>query len=162
MSKLELDKIDRRILALLQSNGRLSNLEIAEQVRLSPSPCLRRIRRLEEAGVIRGYVALLEPTRLGLGLLAYVNVRLDKRHPGDGQGGSVIEHFRSVVESWSEVVGCYAMAGDMDYLLRVHVRDMAHFSRFMQTHLLVHPSVVDVKTSFVLDQLKETTALPLP
>lgn len=162
MPKLELDKIDRRILELLQHNGRLSNLEIAEQVNLSPSPCLRRIRRLEEAGVIRGYVALLEPTRLGLGLLAYVNVRLDKRLPADIEGRSTTEHFRAVVETWPEVVGCYAMTGDMDYLLRVHVSDMTHFSRFMQDQLLQHPTVNDVKTSFVLDQLKETTALPLP
>lgn len=79
MAQIELDAIDRKILAILQVNGRLSNQDIADQVNLSPSPCLRRIRRLEEEGVIRGYVALLEPRLLGLGLLAYVNVRLEKR-----------------------------------------------------------------------------------
>jgi len=79
MAQAELDAIDRRILAILQENGRLSNQEIAERVNLSPSPCLRRIRRLEEIGVITGYVALLDPQKLGLGLLAYVNVRLEKR-----------------------------------------------------------------------------------
>ncbi|GAB3629093.1 AsnC family transcriptional regulator [Pandoraea terrae] len=162
MPKLELDKTDRRILALLQENGRLSNLEVAEQVNLSPSPCLRRIRRLEEAGVIRGYVALLDPARLGLGLLAYVNVRIEKRGVADSHGQTPPSRFRAVVDTWPEVVGCYAMTGDMDYLLRVHVNDMAHFSRFMQEQLLQHPSVIDVKTSFVLDSFKETTALPLP
>lgn len=164
MPKLELDRIDRQILTLLQHNGRLSNLEIADQVNLSPSPCLRRIRRLEEAGVIRGYVALLEPARLGLGLLAYVNVRLDKRGQpatADEAPSCAVEQFRRVVDAWPEVVGCYAMAGDMDYLLRVHVSDMTHFSRFMHDHLLKHPTVVDVKSSFVLDHLKETTALPV-
>jgi Lrp/AsnC family leucine-responsive transcriptional regulator len=179
---MELDTIDRRILAVLQENGRLSNQEIAERVNLSPSPCLRRIRRLEEQGVIRGYVALLDPEALGLGLLAYVNVRLEKR---GGLGGWSAAHegagttpgstrrsgraatatpaaaFRAAVESWPEVVACYAMTGDMDYLLRVHIQDMAHFSRFVQDQLLHHPAVIDVKTSFALERIKETTALPI-
>lgn len=162
MLKLELDKTDRRILALLQENGRLSNLEVAERVNLSPSPCLRRIRRLEEAGVIRGYVALLDPARLGLGLLAYINVRLDKRGLAESDGQTLTDPFCGVVGAWPEVVGCYSMTGDMDYLLRVHVSDMGHFSCFMKEQLLRHPSVVDVKTSFVLDHFKETTALPFP
>src|ERR1700759_2182457 len=109
MAKVEIDAIDRRILAILQENGRLSNQEIAERVNLSPSPCLRRIRRLEESGGIRGYVALLDAKKLGLGLLAYVNVRLEKR------GGSIAtagapkrpthgDLFREAVRSWPEVV----------------------------------------------------------
>ncbi|MBU6491571.1 Lrp/AsnC family transcriptional regulator [Pandoraea sp.] len=162
MPNLVLDKTDRKILALLQENGRLSNLEVAERVNLSPSPCLRRIRRLEEAGVIRGYVALVDAAQVGLGLLAYVNVRLDKRGGPDSRGKSHAELFRAAVAAWPEVVGCYAMTGDMDYLLRVHVQDMEHFSRFVQDELLHHPSVIDVKTSFVLARFKETTALPLP
>jgi Lrp/AsnC family leucine-responsive transcriptional regulator len=127
---------------------------------------LRRIRRLEESGVIRGYVALLDPQKLGLGLLAYVNVRLEKR------GGTSVgtrspnpathaDLFREAVRGWPEVVACDAMTGDMDYLLRVQVEDMAHFSRFVQDQLLHHPSVIDVKTSFSLERIKETTALPL-
>jgi Lrp/AsnC family transcriptional regulator, leucine-responsive regulatory protein len=160
MSKLELDAIDRRILAILQADGRLSNQEIADRVNLSPSPCLRRIRRLEEAGVIRGYAALLDPDKLGLGLLAYVNVRLEKRVTG-GQPESHASAFSAAIAGWPEVVACYAMTGEMDYLLRVHVEDMAHFSRFVQDQLLHHPSVIDVKTSFSLKCIKETTALPL-
>lgn len=169
MPRIELDAIDRRILAILQENGRLSNQEIAERVSLSPSPCLRRIRRLEESGVIRGYVALLDPQKIGLGLLAFVNVRLEKRGPAaparDGAGGRAgathAELFRAAVQAWPEVVACHAMTGDMDYLLRVQVEDIAHFSRFVQEQLLHHPSVIDVKTSFSLDTFKETTALPI-
>ncbi|MGF6722586.1 Lrp/AsnC family leucine-responsive transcriptional regulator [Paraburkholderia sp. GAS41] len=171
MAEIEMDTIDRRILAILQENGRLSNQEIAERVNLSPSPCLRRIRRLEESGVIRGYVALLDPQRLGLDLLAYVNVRLEKRGGptlsprGDGvplrAGATHADLFRVAVQTWPEVVACHAMTGDMDYLLRVQVEDMAHFSRFVQDRLLHHPSVIDVKSSFSLETFKETTALPI-
>jgi len=169
MANIELDAIDRRILAILQENGRLSNQDIAERVNLSPSPCLRRIRRLEESGVIRGYVALLDAQKLGLDLLAYVNVRLEKRGPtATGREGLTgrpgVTHadlFRAAVQTWPEVVACHAMTGDMDFLLRVQVEDMAHFSRFVQDQLLHHPSVIDVKSSFSLDTFKETTALPI-
>lgn len=164
MAKIEIDTIDRRILAILQENGRLSNQEIAERINLSPSPCLRRIRRLEESGVIRGYVALLDAQKLGLDLLAYVNVRLEKRSgPGLSPRGDTThaDLFRAAVQTWPEVVACHAMTGDMDYLLRVQVEDMAHFSRFVQDQLLHHPSVIDVKTSFSLEKFKETTALPI-
>ena len=164
MATVEIDAIDRRILAILQENGRLSNQEIAERVNLSPSPCLRRIRRLEESGVIRGYVALLDAQRLGLDLLAYVNVRLEKRGGlalGSRGDATHADLFRAAVQAWPEVVACHAMTGDMDYLLRVQVEDMAHFSRFVQDQLLRHPSVVDVKTSFALEKFKETTALPI-
>ena len=166
-----MDSIDRRILAILQENGRLSNQVIAERVNLSPSPCLRRIRRLEEGGVIRGSVALLDAQKLGLDLLACVNVRLEKRGGpaararGDGTpgraGATHAELFRAAVQTWPEVVACHAMTGEMDYLLRVQVKDMAHFSRFVQDQLLHHPSVIDVKTSFSLEKIKETTALPI-
>ena len=164
MAKIEIDAIDRRILTILQENGRLSNQEIAERISLSPSPCLRRIRRLEESGVIRGYVALLDAQKLGLDLLAYVNVRLEKRSgPGLSPRGDTThaDLFRAAVQTWPEVVACHAMTGDMDYLLRVQVEDMAHFSRFVQDQLLHHPSVIDVKTSFSLEKFKETTALPI-
>ena len=163
MTEIPLDKIDRKILAILQADGRLTNLEVAERVNLSPSPCLRRIKRLEDSGVIRKYVALLEPAKIGLGLLAYVNVRLEKHNdaPGKGASRSPRNDFGSSVEQWPEVVACYAMTGEMDYLLRVHVQDMDHFSRFMMETLLRHPAVLDVKSSFALQQIKDTTALPV-
>jgi Lrp/AsnC family leucine-responsive transcriptional regulator len=150
-----LDRTDRRILELLQRDGRLSNVELAEKVALSPSPCLRRVRALEEGGVIREYVALLEPARVGLGLLAYVNVKLEKR------GQMPIDEFRRAVEGWPEVVACYSMTGDMDYLLRVQVEDLDHYTRFMMERLLKQAGVIDVKSNFVLERIKDTTALPL-
>jgi Lrp/AsnC family transcriptional regulator, leucine-responsive regulatory protein len=162
MSKIELDKTDRKILSILQSDGRLSNQEVAERVSLSPSPCLRRIKNLEEAGVIRQYVALLDADKIGLGLLAYVNVRLDKHNDAPAGGArSPRTDFAASVLNGPEVVACYAMTGEMDYLLRVHVEDMEHFSRFMMDTLLKHPAVLDVKSSFALQRIKETTALPL-
>ncbi|MFZ6721506.1 Lrp/AsnC family transcriptional regulator [Undibacterium sp. Ji49W] len=163
MLEVELDKIDRKILAILQADGRLTNQEVAERVNLSPSPCLRRIKRLEDSGVIRKYVALLEPAKIGLGLLAYVNVRLEKHSdaPGKGASRSPRDDFSASVGQWPEVVACYAMTGEMDYLLRVHVEDMNHFSRFMMETLLRHPAVLDVKSSFALQQIKDTTALPV-
>ena len=163
MAQISLDKTDRKILAILQANGRLSNQEVAERVSLSPSPCLRRIRRLEEAGVIRQYVALLAPEKIGLGLLAYVNVRLEKHSDAPGVVGlkSSRGDFAASVANWHEVVACYAMTGEMDFLLRVHVEDMEHFSRFMMETLLRHPAVLDVKSSFALQRIKDTTALPL-
>jgi Lrp/AsnC family leucine-responsive transcriptional regulator len=168
MSKIELDKTDRKILSILQQDGRLSNQDVADKVSLSPSPCLRRIKRLEEAGVIRQYVALLDPAQIGLGLLAYVNVRLEKHSEASSNAAgarratsSPHADFASSVAHWPEVVACYAMTGEMDYLLRVHVEDMDHFSRFMMQTLLSHPAVADVKSSFALQRIKDTTALPL-
>jgi Lrp/AsnC family leucine-responsive transcriptional regulator len=164
MTRIPLDKTDRKILAVLQSDGRLTNQEVAERVSLSPSPCLRRIRRLEVSGVIRQYVALLEPHSIGLGLLAYVNVRLEKHGeggPSSRTSASPRSNFATSVGHWPEVVACYAMTGEMDYLLRVHVEDMAHFSRFMMETLLRHPAVLNVKSSFALQRIKDTTALPL-
>ncbi|HVL77402.1 MAG TPA: Lrp/AsnC family transcriptional regulator [Noviherbaspirillum sp.] len=162
MPRINLDKTDRRILAILQENGRLSNQEIADRVSLSPSPCLRRIRNLEDLGVIRQYVALLDPEKIGLGLLAYVNVRLEK-HSDAAAGGqrSPRADFAAAVAAWPEVVACYAMTGEMDFLLRVHVEDMEHFSHFMMDTLLKHSAVLDVKSSFALQRIKDTTALPL-
>jgi len=154
-----LDKLDRHILRSLQVDGRATYDQLAELVGLSPSAVLRRVKRLEESGVIHRYVALLQPEAVGLGLTAYVNVRLEKRagaakhHPMDG--------FRASVLGWAEVVECVALTGEMDFQLRLVVADMAAYSRFMLDTLLKHPSVQDCKTSFVLDRVKNTTALPV-
>jgi Lrp/AsnC family leucine-responsive transcriptional regulator len=152
---MQLDRIDCRILELLQQDGRLTNAELAERVALSPSPCLRRVRALEEAGVLRQYVALVDPAQVGLGLLAYVVVKLEKR------GKMPVDEFSRAVQAWPEVVACYAMTGDMDYLVRVQVEDLEHFSRFVLDRLLQQPGVIDVKSNFVLERIKDTTALPL-
>ncbi len=160
MPSLRLDRIDRRILDLLQHDARLSNQDVAAKVGLSPSPCLRRVRRLEELGLIRQYVALLDPVKLGLGLTAYATVRMDKQV--DTPKRAPMRRFRDVVQGWREVVACYAMTGEMDYLLRVQAVDLEHYSRFVMDKLLKHPSVLDVRSSFMLERIKDTTALPLP
>ena len=154
---IELDAVDKRILAALQQQGRATYDELATSVGLSASATLRRVKRLEESGVIAGYVALVAPERVGLGLAAYINVRLAKA----GGQGNPIETFAAAVMAWPEVVECVALSGEMDYLLRVLVRDMAHYSRFVMDGLLKHPAVQDCKTSFMMRRLKGTTAVPL-
>ena len=155
----ELDAVDRRIIRALQADGRMIYDALAVQVSLSPSATLRRVKRLEESGVIAGYVALVAPERVGLSLTAYLNVRLEKH--ADVHKRTPMDLFRASVLSWPEVVECSALTGEMDFLLRVVVRDMAHYSRFMMDTLLKHPSVQDCKTSFVFDRVKNTTAVPV-
>ncbi len=159
MPDLTFDRIDRRILDLLQHDARLSNQDIAAKVGLSPSPCLRRVRRLEELGVIRQYVAILDPKKLGLGLTAYATVRMDKHI--DAPKRSSMQRFRDVVQTWNEVIAAYAMTGEMDYLLRVQTVDLDTYARFVMDKLLKHPSVLDVRSSFMLERIKDTTALPI-
>jgi Lrp/AsnC family leucine-responsive transcriptional regulator len=154
-----LDTVDRRILRALQVDGRITYDVLAAQISLSPSATLRRVKRLEESGVIAGYVALVPAERVGLGLTAYINVRLEKH--SEVHKRNPMDLFRAAVQTWPEVVECAALTGEMDYLLRVVVQDMAHYSRFIMDTLLKHPSVEDCKTSFVLDRVKNTTALPL-
>ena len=159
MTSSALDKLDRAILLRLQADGRAPCEAIGEQVGLSASAVLRRIRKLEEAGVIDRYVALLKPEALGLGLMAYVNVRLEKR--AEHAKRNPMDEFRASVQGWPEVVECAALTGEMDFLLRLVVQDMGAYSRFMMDTLLRHPSVQDCKTSFVMDRVKSTTALPI-
>jgi Lrp/AsnC family leucine-responsive transcriptional regulator len=156
MTSHTLDRTDRRLLELLQNDARLTNQELAEKVNLTPAPVLRRVRALEEAGLIRRYVALLDPGKLGLGLLAYVTVKLEKK------GRMPIEQFRRAVQTWPEVVACHSTTGDMDYLLQVYVEDLDHFNRFVMHTVLKQSGVVDVKSSFALERIKDTTALPIP
>ncbi len=154
-----LDKLDKHILRSLQVDGRATYDQIAEQVGLSPSAVLRRVKRLEEAKVIDRYVALVKPEAVGLGLTAYINVRLEKHT--ESHKRNPMDVFRASVQAWPEVVECAALTGEMDYLLRLLVRDMAHYSHFIMDTLLKHPSVQDCKTSFVMDRVKSTTAVPL-
>jgi Lrp/AsnC family leucine-responsive transcriptional regulator len=154
-----LDSIDRRILRALQQDGRVTYDVLAQQVGLSPSAVLRRVKRLEEGGIVLGYVALLAPDRVGLPLTAYLNVRLEKHT--ERHKRNPMDLFRAAVQTWPEVVECAALTGEMDYLLRVAVQDMGHYSRFVMDTLLKHPSVQDCRTSFVLDRVKHTTALPV-
>jgi Lrp/AsnC family leucine-responsive transcriptional regulator len=155
MDDVRLDRIDLAVLAELQGDGRISNADLAEQVNLSPSACLRRVQRLEAAGIIAGYAALLDPARLGLGLQAFVRVQL-ARHDAD-----TIAAFSQRVNDWDEVVACHALTGDMDYLLHVVVQDLDHFSRFLLDRLLSGDFVADVNSSFVLRSVKQTRRLSL-
>jgi Lrp/AsnC family transcriptional regulator, leucine-responsive regulatory protein len=155
----EIDTIDRRILRAVQAEGRATYDELAAQVGLSPSATLRRVKRLEESGVIAGYVALVRADRVGLQLSAYINVRLEKHT--EHHKRQPMDLFRDAVQAWPEVVECSSLTGDMDYLLRVLVADMAHYARFINETLLKHPSVQDCRSSFVLERIKNTTALPL-
>jgi Lrp/AsnC family leucine-responsive transcriptional regulator len=156
MPRNELDRTDRQILTELQRNGRLSNQELADRVSLSPSPCLRRVRRLEEEGYITKYVALVDAEKVGQGLLAYISVRLNKTARASH---APMSDFARDVQAWPEVVECYAMTGDMDYLLRVQVEDLTRFSRFAMDKLMQHPAVVDMRSSFTLQRIKETTEI---
>jgi Lrp/AsnC family transcriptional regulator, leucine-responsive regulatory protein len=151
----ELDAIDRRILAALQHDARLSNLELAEQVGLSPSPCLRRVRELRKAGVIRSFVALLDPVHVGLPVSVFVQVTLER------QVERALERFEAAIVKRPEVMECYLMTGDADYLLRVVAADLSAYERFLKDHLTRVPGVASIKSSFALNQVKYRTALPL-
>jgi Lrp/AsnC family transcriptional regulator, leucine-responsive regulatory protein len=153
---IDLDRTDLAILAQLQREGRLANAELAERINLSASACLRRVQRLERAGVITGYAARLDPAALGLGLTAFVRVQLEKH------GSTSTDAFAEAVRRWDEVVACHALTGDMDYLLQVVVRDLEHFSRFLLDRLLNATGVADVNSSFVLRTVKAAGVLPLP
>lgn len=153
------DKLDRAILRCLQQNGRETYDVIGKRIGLSPSAVLRRTKRMEDLGVIDRYVALVNPEKVGLGLTAYLSVRLEKHT--EIHKRNPMDVFRASVQVWPEVVECSAMTGDTDYLLRVVVQDMPHYSRFVMDTLLKHPSVQDCKTSFVLDRAKATTAIPV-
>lgn len=158
MPRDDLDRTDRKILVELQRDGKLTNQELADRVSLSPSPCLRRVRRLEEEGYIRRYVAVVDAEKVGFGLVAYVTIRLNKH---SGSSHAPMADFARDVQAWPEVVACYAMTGDMDYLLRIQVQDLAHFSRFAMDTLMQHPAVIDMRSSFALQKIKEITELAL-
>ena len=158
-AQIEFDSIDRRVLRALQVDGRATYDELAAQIGLSPSATLRRVKRLEETGVISAFVALVRPERVGLTLTAYINVRLEKNTGSHKR--NPMDAFRAAVQVWPEVIECSSLTGEMDYLLCVVVADMCHYSRFIMDTLLKHPSVQDCKSSFVLNRVKKTTALPL-
>ena len=152
---MDLDAIDRKILDLLQENARLPNVQLAELVGLSPSPCLRRVRELEERGVIRRYVTLLDPAPVGLPVSVFVSVTLER------QVEQALERFEAAILERPEVMECYLMTGDADYLLRVVTADLAAYERFLIDHLTRVPGVASIKSSFSLKQVKYRTALPL-
>jgi DNA-binding Lrp family transcriptional regulator len=152
---LSLDEVDRRILGELQRDGRLTNQELATRVGVSPSPCWRRVRVLEEAGVIRGYAALVSPAALGLHVSVFTNVSLER------QEEKTLAVFESAVGEWPEVMECYLMTGDADYLLRVVVADLAAYERFLMQKLTRIPGIASIKSSFALRSVRYRTDLPV-
>jgi Lrp/AsnC family leucine-responsive transcriptional regulator len=153
---ISLDRTDRRILEQIQRNGRISNLELAEAVGLSPTPCSRRVKRLQDEGLIRGHVTLLDQSMLGLKLTAYIGISMDRHTP------ERFEAFEQEVRSYPEVMSCCVVTGQSsDYLLRAVVPDMEYYERFLLGRLTRIPGVTGVHSSFELRRVIEKTALPL-
>ena len=155
MPNKSLDAIDRQILENLQNDARMRNVELAEKVGLSPSPCLRRVGNLEETGVIRGYATLVNAEAVGLPVSVFVSVTLEK------QIEKTLEKFEKEIRARPEVMECYLMTGDADYLLRVVTADLGAYERFLIEHLTRIPGVASIKSSFALKQVAYRTALPI-
>ena len=155
MPKIKLDEIDRKILGELQPNARLRNIELAAKVGLSVSPCLRRVRRLENLGVIKSYATLVDANAVKLPVSVFIQVTLDK------QIEPSLEAFESRIREWPEVMECYLMTGDADYHLRVVTANLAQYERFLMDKLTRLPQVSSIKSSFSLKQIVYRTALPV-
>ncbi|AYV47166.1 ArsR family transcriptional regulator [Caulobacter flavus] len=152
---MKLTRTDKKILDVLQRDSGVTNVELADRVGLSPSPCLRRVKQLEAAGLISGYVALLDRRKARLDLLAYVEVAVDRHNE------AAAEAFKEAVLREPMVVGCHAMTGSYDYLLRVVAPNLDAYAEFTMKRLLKMPAVKDIQSSFVLETIKDSTALPL-
>ena len=153
---MKLDTTDLRILRELQRDGSLSNVDLAKRVHLSPSPCLARVKELEASGVISNYVALVNPQALGLGLNVFINISLKE------QSKNSLAEFEQRIAQHEEVMECYLMTGDSDYLIRVVVPDIAALERFILDQLTPIPGIEKIRSSFTLKQVRYKTALPLP
>ncbi|HMM76854.1 MAG TPA: Lrp/AsnC family transcriptional regulator [Gammaproteobacteria bacterium] len=155
MPMIPLDRTDYRILHHLQNDGRLTNLELAERVGLSPSPCLRRVRALEQAGILKRYVGIVDAKAVGLPISAFINVSLRSQEVG------ALDAFQNAVKSFPEVMECYLMTGNSDYLLRVVVPDLESYERFLAEKLTRIPGIANIQTSFALKPVVARTELPL-
>lgn len=155
MQSPDLDRIDRKILEHLQGHGRASNLELAEIASLSPAQCHRRHRRLEEQGYISGYAARVDAQRLGLGVIAFISVTMARGHQID------MPKFQDLIADMPQILECYSVTGDFDYVLKVIARDLQTLSQLLMGTLMHMPGVTAVRSSVCLDEIKCTTALPL-
>ena len=153
--QIELSKTDREILKLLQRNAGLSTAEIAAQVGLSQSPCWRRISRLEQAGVIKNRVAVLDHGRLGMEVVVFVNVNLT------AHGRQNLEDFEKGIKKFPEVLECYTVTGEMDYLLKIVTKDIQHYEKFLRNHLMTMPMIREMHSTIAVTEIKDTTELPL-
>jgi Lrp/AsnC family leucine-responsive transcriptional regulator len=150
-----LDATDRKILAVLQEDGRISLSDLATRVALSPSPCLRRIRRLERTGIIARYVAVLDQAKVGLPVSVFVSIKLES------QRVEALERFKKAIAKWPEVLECYLMTGPRDYLLRIVVADLAAYEQFLKQKLTRVDGVSSIESSFALEQAKYSHSLPI-
>lgn len=155
MPNLPMEPADTRILAALQEDGRLTNQDLADRVGLSTSPCWRRVRRLEEDGIIQGYRADLDRRQLGLGVLAFIRVKIDSHSEAEA------EAFSDEVMQLREVVACYSIAGDADFLLQVVARDLDAYAQFAMTTVRRLPRIKEMQTTFVLKEIKPFRSLPV-
>jgi Lrp/AsnC family transcriptional regulator, leucine-responsive regulatory protein len=155
MAEKALDATDRRIVTVLQVEGRLTIQELAERCGLSPSPCLRRVRALEVSGIIKGYAALIDQARVGLPVSVFASVKLER------QREEVLDRFEAAIGRWPEVMDCYLMTGQRDYLLRVVVRDIEAYERFLKDKLTRLDGVASIESSFSLGQVKRSSELPI-
>ncbi|MEZ5714707.1 MAG: Lrp/AsnC family transcriptional regulator [Paracoccaceae bacterium] len=152
---MELDSIDRRILSVVQRNGRISNADLSEAINLSPSACHRRVQRLEREGFIRDYVALLDARKLGVATTVFVEITLQ------GQADEVLDAFEKAVSRIPDVLECHLMAGTADYILKVVAENTEDFARIHRQHLARLPGVAQMQSSFALRTVFKTTALPV-
>jgi len=152
---MKFDKYEWQILQVLQKEGQITNQDLADRIGLSTTPCWRRLNELNQSGVIRRYVALLDPNMVGIGEIAFANVTIDGRQQG------AIESFEAEIISHPEVLECYTSMGESDYILKVAVPDIAAYDRFLQQFLLKIDCVVQVRSNFALRAVKQETALPL-
>ncbi len=153
---MKLDAIDLRIIGEWQQDGALSNVELARRVHLSPSPCLARVKALQEAGIISRYVALVDPRAMGLGLNVFISISLKE------QSRASLAEFEERIAEQDEIMECYLMTGDSDYLIRVMLPDIAALERFILERLTPIPGIEKIRSSFTLKQVRYKTALPLP
>ena len=151
----DLDRTDRRILMVLQADGRISNVELARKVNLTPTPCLERVRRLEKEGFISGYVALLDPVKINAGLCAYIEISLTSTTT------SAIKAFNQRMSQLDEVLECQMVAGGFDYLIKIRVADMQHYQRFLGEKLSTIEGVSQTHTYVVIEEVKSVTQLPI-
>ena len=155
MSKVKLDRIDRRILHSLQANGRITNVELARHAGISAPPCLRRVRALEAAGYIRGYHADIDPERLEFGVMVFAQVGLTSQAEAD------LVAFETLIAGWPEVRECHMLAGETDFLLKIVARDWDTYNRFLTSQLTAAPNVSNVKSALAIRLSKQEFGVPI-
>jgi len=151
----QIDDIDRKILRALQADAKITVGELAEKVGLSPSPCARRVRLLEKAGVVKGYTAIVDQRKVGLPISAFASIKLERQREED------LDRFADAVSHWPEVVDCYLMTGQRDYLMRIVAADLEAYERFLKDKLTRLDNVASIETSFALGQVKRSEILPM-